>query len=67
MAAPHVATSNKHSVAEEQARRVMEDRLGRRLSDQEWQSYRSRLVSFFQLLASWEVRPSSPRPRAVLR
>jgi hypothetical protein len=44
---------------DERARRAIEDRLGRQLSDQEWASYRSRLVAFVQLLASWE---KSSRP-----
>jgi hypothetical protein len=59
MAAPHIASSNEAAAAEELVRRIMEDRLGRRLSDREWQSYCSRLVEFFQLLASWEAGASS--------
>jgi hypothetical protein len=43
--------------ADERARLAIEDRLGRHLSDQEWVSYRSRLVAFVQLLASWEKYP----------
>jgi hypothetical protein len=56
MAAPNTIITSKRPVVEERARRVIEDRLGRRLSDQEWAAYRSRLVAFFQLLGSWEKR-----------
>jgi hypothetical protein len=48
-----IATSERPSV-EKHARLTIEGRLGRQLSDQEWASYRSRLVAFFQLLRSWE-------------
>jgi hypothetical protein len=47
------------ALAEKHARQTLEHRLGRSLSDQEWASYKSSLVAFFQLLLSWEASPSS--------
>ena len=48
-----IATGERSST-EERARVAIESRLRRRLSEQEWTAYRSRLVAFFQLLRSWE-------------
>jgi hypothetical protein len=59
MIAPNAIATDKRAAAEDCARLAMEARLGRRLSDPDWASYRSRLVAFFQLLRSWE-RDSSP-------
>jgi hypothetical protein len=59
MAARLTTATYKRPSAEERDRLAFENRLGRRLSKQEWASYRSRLVSFFQLLRSWEKASSS--------
>jgi hypothetical protein len=42
---------------DEPTRLAIEDHLGRQLSEQEWATYRSRLVAFVHLLASWEKSP----------
>jgi hypothetical protein len=59
MTAHDTLAAEERSSAEEHARLAIENRLGRRLSDQEWALYRSRLVAFFQLLRSWR-KPISP-------
>jgi hypothetical protein len=59
MVSSHTIADAAQLGVEESARLAFEDRLGRQLSEQEWTSYRSRLVAFFQLLRSWEERPSS--------
>jgi hypothetical protein len=54
MVEPKTDITNERPV--DRARLAIEHRLGRRLSEQEWASYRLRLVAFFQLLRSWEKR-----------
>ena len=46
---------NEEAILEDQARKALEERLGRRCSEDEWGLYSSRLIAFARLLREWQT------------
>ena len=56
---PATATT-RPATAEEAARAAMDERNGKPLTDQEWTTYKARLLAYVRLLKSWERKEFSP-------